>query len=200
MRGFVSPFHALGARSRLIAPAFAAVLLGCAHSQTPSPCADPSLRIEERRERSVTEDPAVMGDVPTGMVRNGPPATGSVQVDPLEENELDEFAKRFEKSRAPKILETELAPGASGSVDLALLGASGLSASTEWVGTATALKAVIAVNGTPIATGSAYRIGPRSGGSLFDADAPGGGHASLTVTNTSSVKVQVRLLLVATAR
>jgi hypothetical protein len=176
-----------------------AVLAGCAHTQ-PAPCADPTVKIEERRERSVTEDPAVIGNVPTGLVQKGPPRTGSVQVEPGEENELDEFAERFHKSHAPKIVVAELAPGASSSVDLALLGASGLAASTEWVGTADPLKAVIAVNGASIATGSTYRIGPSSGGSIFDAQVPGGGHASLTVTNTSSVKVQVRLMLVATLR
>lgn len=179
-----------------------AALAGCAHTQTPpvAPCtADPTLKVEERLERSVTEDPAVMGDVPTGMLRNGPPLTGKVELEPGEENELDEFAERFANSRAPKIVQTELAPGASASVELELAGASGLAASTEWAGTADALKAVIAINGAPIATGSTYRIGPHSGGSIFDARALTGGHASLAVTNTSSVKVQVRILLVATA-
>jgi hypothetical protein len=186
--------------------------VGFSHQPASQVTVDPSARVEERRQRSVTEDPAVSGEFPNGWlvpnaekaaVRHAPPEKAGVLQKPaeeLEESEIAEFAELFKNTKAPKVLEAELPPGITRAVELQLAGPSGLAGSAQWIGTATALKVTIAVNGSPLVTGTAYRIGANGGGSHLRAQTPVGGHATIAVTNTSNVRVKVRILLVATAR
>jgi len=178
-----------------------ATCAGCGHRPASLAKVDPSARVEERRQRSVTEDPAVMDKFPDGWLVPSTEKAG-VRQEPkeeLEESEIAEFAERFKYSKAPKVLETEVSPGATRIVELQLAGPSGLAGSAQWIGTAVALKVTLTVNGSPVATGTAYRIGTNRGGSHLQAQTPVGGRATMAVTNTSSVRVKVRMLLVATA-
>ena len=173
---------------------------GCRYRAT-SPKVDPSARLEERRQRSVTEDPAVMDKLPDDWLVPAAELKGVQQYSPEEpeESELAEFAERFKNSKAPKVVQTELSPGATRFVELELGGPSGLAGSVQWIGTADPLKVAIAVNGARLVTGTTYRIGSKQGGSRLQAQTPVGGRATIAVTNTSSVRVKVRILLVATS-
>ena len=142
-----------------------------------------------------------MGNLPNDWLV--PSAAASAQQNSpvkIEETEIAEFGDRFKSSTAPKVLETELSPGATGSVGLDLAGPAWLAGSAQWIGTANTLKASIAMNGSPLVTGTTYGIGTNHGGSYLHAQTPVGGRATLAVTNTSSVRVKLRILLVATAR
>jgi len=176
---------------------------GCANRRV-FPAIDPSARLEERRERSVTEDPAVKGETPDGWLV--PPAeSAAVQRAPgrsedSEGSEIAEFVERFKNTKPPKIFQGELPPGASRAVDVQLTGPSGLTGSVQWIGTAAAMKVTIAVNASPLATGTAYRLGSNRGGCYLKAQTPVGGRATMAVTNTSNASVMVRIMLVATTR
>jgi hypothetical protein len=91
-----------------------------------------------------------------------------------------------------------LAPGATRTVDLQLAGPSGLVGSARWIGTADALKVTIALGGSTLVTGTPYHVETNRGGSYLRARTTGGGHATLSVTNTSGVTVRVRILFMAT--
>lgn len=175
---------------------------GCCHRPASGVKVDPSVRVEERRQRSVTEDPAVRGDFPNSWLIADAQKANVQQGSPEkpEESEITEFAELFKNTKAPKILEAELPPGATRVVELQLAGPSGLAGSAQWIGTASALKVAIAVNGSTLTTGIAYRIGTNRGGSHLQAQTPVGGRAIMSVTNTSNVRVKVRILLMATAR
>jgi hypothetical protein len=156
---------------------------------------DRSVKVEERRERSVTEDPAFRGELPFDWLY-GDPNPGTEPADP---EEVAEFLKTFEKSTAPKIVQAELQPGATKIVELQLAGPSYLTASAQWIGTASPLKVTITFDGSTIATGEAITTGKNRSESLLRAQTPVGGRSALTITNTSKSPVKVRLLLLATA-
>jgi hypothetical protein len=184
---------------------------GCTHRRV-SPVVDSSARLEERQERSVTEDPAVKGETPDGWlvppignaaVGQAPAKTASRPQERSEEpkgSEIAEFVERFKNTKPPKIFQGELAPGASHAVDMQLTGPSGLAGSAQWIGTAAPMKVTIAVNASPLLTGTAYRLGTNRGGSYLKTQTPVGGHATMAITNTSNASVKVRIMLVATAR
>src|SRR5215470_19642415 len=79
---------------------------GC-HKASPPTKTEPLVQVTEMRQRSVTEDPAAMGNFPNNWQLekpNGPPM-------PPAESEIDEFQERLAKIQvAPLVLE-ELAPG-----------------------------------------------------------------------------------------
>lgn len=83
-------------------------LSGC-HKATPPAKGEPFAQVTEMRQRSVTEDPAVMGNFPNNWQLekpSGPPM-------PAEESEIGEFQERLAKINvAPLVLE-DLAPGAT---------------------------------------------------------------------------------------
>ncbi len=155
---------------------------------------NPTVYVEEMRQRSVTDDPAVRGELPFDWLSGNAPV-GSL---PPEEDEIDEFVEMFKDTTAPKVVEGELLPGATRVVELQLAGPSGLSGSAQWIGTADALKVTIGVNGSTLATGTAFDMGAKRGGANLYAQTPVGGRAIITVTNTSNKKVKVRILLLAT--
>ena len=134
------------------------------------------------------------------VVRPAAAQTGVKQYSPeeTEESEIAEFVERF-KNSTPKVVQSELSPGATTFVELQLAGPSGLAGSAQWIGTAAPLKVTIAVNGAHLATGTTYRVGSNHGGARLQAQTPVGGRATIAVTNTSSVRVKVRILLLATS-
>ena len=185
---------------------------GCTHHRV-SHGVDSSVRLEERRERSVTEDPAVRGETPDGWLvppiadpatRQYPPAKAAAgpqkhHVD-LNDPEIAEFVERFKKTKPPQIFQGDLLPGASHAVDIVLTGPSGLTGSAQWIGSSAPMKVTIAVNASPLGLGKAYALGTNRGGSYLKVQTPVGGHATMAITNTSNASVKVRIMLVATAR
>jgi hypothetical protein len=174
---------------------------------------DPSARLEQRRERSVTEDPAVRGETPDGWLvppiadpatRQYPPHKGATPpqkhvVDP-NDPEIAEFVERFKNTKPPEIFQGELPPGTSHAVDIVLTGPSGLAGSAQWIGTSAPMQISIAVNASPLAAGKAYPLGSNRGGCFVKTQTPVGGHATMAITNTSNATVTVGIMLVATAR
>jgi hypothetical protein len=158
---------------------------------------DRSVQVVERRQRPVTNDPALTGDFPKNgwQVAEGN-RTSPPQLPPGED-EVAEFAELYKNTQAPKVLEEQLTPGATSSVDLQLTGPSDLSGSARWIGTTNALKVIIALDGSPLTAGTAYRIGNNKGGSYLQTRTNRAGHATLSVTNTSGVTVRARTLLMA---
>jgi hypothetical protein len=158
---------------------------------------DRSVQVVERRQRPVTNDPALTGDFPKNgwQVADGN-RTSPPQLPPGED-EVAEFAELYKNTQAPKVLEEQLTPGATSSVDLQLTGPSDLSGSARWIGTTNALKVIIALDGSPLTAGTAYRIGNNKGGSYLQTRTNRAGHATLSVTNTSGVTVSARILLMA---
>jgi hypothetical protein len=171
-------------------------LAGCHKAAVPPVKSEPFAQVTEMRQRSVTEDPAVMGNFPNNWQLekpSGPPM-------PAEESEIGEFQERLAKIQvAPLVLE-DLAPGATRKVDLALGGPSGLSGVVRWIGTINPLKVTVSLAGNPLATtGTTYHIGRDRGGSSLNATTTAGGLATISVTNTSGVKVKLRIVFGASA-
>ena len=194
----------------LVSCALLVVSAGCTHRRV-SQVVDSSARLEERRERSVTEDPAVKGETPDGWlvppVENPatryPAKTAGRPQERSEDpkgSEIAEFVERFKNTKPPKIFQGELPPGSSHAVDMLLTGPSGLSGSAQWIGSSAAMKVTIAVNASPLGSGKAYALGTNRGGSYLKVQTPVGGHATMAITNTSNASVKVRIMLVATAR
>jgi hypothetical protein len=158
---------------------------------------DRSVQVVERRQLPVTNDPALTDGFPKNgwQVAEGE-RTSPPQLSPGED-EVAEFAELYKNSQAPKVVEEQLTPGTTRSVDLQLTGPSDLSGSARWIGTANALKVIIALDGSPLTTGTAYRIGNDKGGSYLQTRTNRAGHATLSVTNTSGVTVRARILLMA---
>ena len=170
-------------------------LSGC-HKATPPAKGEPFAQVTEMRQRSVTEDPAVMGNFPNNWQLEKPSAPPM----PTEESEIDEFQERLAKIQvAPLVLE-DLAPGATRKVDLPLAGPSGLNGVVRWIGTINPLKVTVSVAGSPLATtGTTYHIGRDRGGSSVNAKTTAGGLATISVTNTSGVPVKLRIVFAASA-
>jgi hypothetical protein len=156
---------------------------------------DRSVRLEERRQLSVTEDAAFNGQLPFEWL-HGNPQPGT---DPADMEEVEEFVETFKKSTAPKVLKAEVQPGATQIVELKLDGPSNLTGNAQWIGTASPLKVTITVNDAILVTGTATATGKNRGESNLRTQTPVGGRGALTITNTSNTKVKVRMLLVASA-
>ena len=169
-------------------------LSGC-HKAPPAK-GEPFAQVTEMRQRSVTEDPAVMGNFPNNWQLEKPSAPPM----PAEESEIGEFQERLAKINvAPLVLE-DLAPGATRKVDLPLGGPSGLNGVVRWIGTINPLKVTVSLAGSPLATtGSTYHIGRDRGGSSVNAKTTAGGLATISVTNTSGVPVKLRIVFASSA-
>jgi hypothetical protein len=160
-------------------------------------CARKSAQVDERLQRSATDDPAVTGHFPNGWAVDRPNAAPT----PTNESELGEFQEQYRDHKvlfAPTI-EENLKPGGTGTVELPVAGPSGLSASVRWVGTIDPVKVTLALDGSKLATtGTTYHFGLNRGGSLLNARTTSGGRATITVTNTSDVTIKVRIVFTAT--
>jgi hypothetical protein len=159
---------------------------------------DPLGQIEERRQRSVTDDPNVLGNfppdwlIPDAGAGLPPPPT---QEDPVtgSEPELPEFVVLFKGLKVAEVVQEDLAPGVTRTVTLDIDAPSGLAGLAQWIGTTSPLDVNIALDGTVLATGSPYSMGHDRGGSYLNAVTTAGGQASFSVTNTSDVTVLVRM-------
>jgi hypothetical protein len=170
------------------------IVTGCA----PHGCAPtkPPAQVEEMRQRSVTEDPAVRGEFPNDW--RVPDAGAGLPHTPQEASEILEFYELFEKTRTPGLVEAELAPGATRTVSLQVPGPSGLAGSAKWIGTTSPLNVTIALDGSTMATGTAYRYGLNRGGSYLRTQTTAGGLATMSVNNASDVTVKVSIVFMAT--
>jgi hypothetical protein len=154
-------------------------------------------QVTEMRQRSVTDDPAVMGDFPQNWLM---PDGGAGLPRPPDHDEIFEFLETFKRSRAPRIVQEDLAPGATRTVELDLTGPSGLGGVAQWIGTVAPLPVTIALDGSPlVVTGTTYRMGRERGGSHLKTQTTTGGRAAMSVRNTSDVTLKVRIVFVATA-
>ena len=161
-------------------------------------CARTSAQVDERLQRSATDDPAVTGHFPNGWAVDRPKAAST----PANESELGEFQEQYRDHKvlfAPTI-EDNLKPGGTETVELPVAGPSGLSASVRWVGTVDPVKVILALDGSKLATtGTPYHFGLNRGGSFLNARTTSGGRATITVTNTSGATIKVRIVFTASA-
>jgi hypothetical protein len=161
---------------------------------------DDTVALEERRQRSVTDDPAVMGIFPNdwlipdaGTGLPGPPDEEDPETG--DEPELPEFLESFENLRVPRIVQEDLSPGATRSVSLDVTAPSGLAGLAQWIGTVNPLDVSISLDGSALATGDApYSMGFDRGGVYLKAMATASGSATMSVKNTSDVTVKVRIV------
>jgi hypothetical protein len=66
----------------------------------------------------------------------------------------------------------------------------------RWIGTSP-LNVTLSLDGTTLTTGKPYHFGPDRGGADLKANTTAGGHATLSVNNTSGARVKVRIVLAA---
>jgi len=149
-------------------------------------------KVVEIRQRSIMDDPAVSGALLNGWAPT--PIPGAPSPNPSG----SEFTEQGPRNRqvAP-IKEQDLSPGASGTVDLQVRGPSILLGSARWIGTISPLKVTLSLEGATLATGKPYHFGADRGGADVKANTTAGGHATLSVHNTSGVRVKVRIVLAA---
>lgn len=155
-----------------------------------------SARITELVQH-IPKDPAVVGHAPSGW------QVPSVNAPEAEDGdaELDEFSEGYGEHTqlfAP-VTEAVLAAGATRRATIELSGIAGLQGAASWVGTTKPLDVVLALDGEPLATGSAYHFGSDRGGVTLVAQSPGPGVATLSVTNSAGKSVNVRLAFAAGA-
>jgi hypothetical protein len=150
-----------------------------------------SAQVVEKRERSVTEDPAVRGEFPNDWLVAD--AGAGLPHPPPAESEIPEFFELFKHTRTPGLVEAELSPGATRTVSLQVSGPSGLATSAKWIGTTSPLNVTIALNGSILATGTAYHYGLNRGGSYVQTQTTAGGLATISVTNSSNATVKVNI-------
>lgn len=181
---------------------FLLTCVGCTHRV--SPVVDPSARLEERRERSVTEDPAVRGETPDGWL--SPPVakpadTGNSEHDgDPKGSEVSEFVDRLKNTQPPKIFQGDLAPGAKHTVDIQLSGPAGVVGTAQWVGSAAPMNVSISLNSSLLVAGKPYRLADNRGGAFLKAQASAAGQATMEISNPSTASVTVRIMLVTTSQ
>jgi hypothetical protein len=155
--------------------------------------ADAMVKVEERRQRSVTDDPAVLGEFPKGWrVETPAEATGP----PPDESEIGEFGEQYEEHhvRFVPAIEEDLAPGATRTLELQIASPARLGGLVQWVGTLDPLEVFVSLEDSSV-PGIPYHIGKDRGGSLVVIETLRGGLARLSATNTSAVTVKVRMVL-----
>ncbi len=156
-----------------------------------------SVHVKEMSQRSITEDRAAMGNFPNDWLVAD--AGAHLPQTPSDDSEIPEFIERFKNTRVPRIIEEDLAPGATRAVSLQLTGPSGLAGLAQWIGTTKPLGVTIALDGSTLVTGTTYHLGTDRGGSYLHAQAAAGGLATMSVTNRADVTVKVRIIFAATA-
>ena len=153
----------------------------------------PLVRVVESKQPAARDHPAVAGRFPLGLIIGDPPAVDGLEASPPEDAVEDEsFPMQF-----PPTVERELAPGATAELVTQVAAGTGVGASARWVGTTDPLRVALSLNGTTLGVGKAYRLGAARGGADVGGVATSAGEMRLTVTNTSKVRVTVRLDLAA---
>lgn len=150
--------------------------------------ADSTVQVQETRQPSVRDDPAVAGNFPANWSVPGPPPGPAGPPNKGAHGLLDQTLF------AP-FAELELAAGATHEVELQVAAASRLSASVRWIGTTDPLDVTLALDGAVLATGTPYQFATDRGGASLEVTTSGGGRATVTVTNTSGVTVTLRVVL-----
>jgi hypothetical protein len=145
-------------------------------------------RVVEIRQPSIQDDPAVNGDFPNDWTAPGPP--------PEPAGPPGEGANELmgETQFAP-LLDTELSPGTTREVELDVAAGSTVMGSARWIGTTDPLEVKLTLGGAPVATGVSYSLGTNRGGAAVQVPDTVGGHAILSVANTSDVTVRLRVVL-----
>jgi hypothetical protein len=160
---------------------------------------DSSVQVVEVRQKSVTDDPAVSGDFPNGWTV---PVPAGIATRPPDEGETAEFSEQYQAHHVLFLpaIEEELLPGATRTVSMPIAGPSGLAGSVRWIGTSDPLAVTLSLDGTTLATGTAYQSAVNRGGAFLQAQAPAGGLAALSVANTSTLAVKIRMVFASAAQ
>lgn len=140
-------------------------------------------KVVEIRQRSIMDDPAVSGALLNGWAPTPIPGTPP--------------ANSWGNQPVAPIVQKDLSPGASGTVDLQVRDPSLLLGSARWIGTVRPLNVTLSLDGATLATGKPYHFGADRGVAVLKAKTTAGGHATLSVNNTSGVRVKVRIALAA---
>jgi hypothetical protein len=153
-------------------------------------------RITEVRQRPITDDPAVKGYLENTWTLKAPAEMPPQppRVASTEDEGDGAFALLSEVQFAP-VVEAQLSPGARREVELQVSGPSVLLGAVRWIGTISPLNVSLLLNGSSLATGTSHSFAENRGGSILKARTTGGGHATLSVTNTSGATVTVRIVL-----
>jgi len=167
-------------------------LSACSKKQEQRPPADQSNKVVEFRQRPITDDPAVSGKLERGFKLTPLPQT------PPEPTDLER--EHLPASQFAPLVEEQLSAGATRKIELQVGGAAALLGSVRWDGTSSPLDVTLSLDGASVGTASTYSIGTHRGGSILIARPAAGGRVTLTVTNTSSVTVTVKMVLGALTR
>lgn len=159
--------------------------------------AESTVKVEEMLQRSVTEDPAVMGDFPKDWLIAD--AGADLPREVPGGDEILEFHEMFRNSRAPQIVQEELKAGATRRVELDVVGPSGLAGLVQWIGTISPLDVDISLDNARLVSGTTYQMGNDRGGSYLRTLTTAGGRAAVSVTNTSGTSVTIRIIFMSTA-
>jgi hypothetical protein len=152
--------------------------------------AEPLVELTETRQPAARDNVAVTGKFPAEFPI-GPPPASAASGSPAPQ---DDAEKDFEIEGAPPV-EKDLEPGASAELVKHVAGAHGFLGSVRWIGTAGALRVKLSLNGSTLAAGKTYALGGNRGGANVSGVANTAGDVKLSVTNTSGVRVKVRLIL-----
>jgi hypothetical protein len=172
-------------------------LSACFKKQEERHPVDQSAKVVEFRQRPITDDPAVSGKLEPGFKLTPLPQT------PPEPPDFDRREGAFDLFPAVQfapLVEEQLSAGATREIELQVGGAAALLGSVRWDGTSSPLNVTLSLDGASVGTASTYSIGTHRGGSVPIANTSAGGRVTLTVTNTSSVTVAVKMTLGALAR
>ena len=167
-------------------------LSACPKKHTEPPQADQLAKVVEYRQRPITDDPAVSGKLDPGFKLTPPP-----QMPPPD---VDGAQNAFSSIQFAPLVEEQLSTGATREIELQVGGAAVLLGSVRWDGTSSPLNVTLSLNGASVGTASPYSIGTHRGGSVPIANTSAAGRVTLTVTNTSSVTVTIKMALGALAR
>ncbi len=152
-------------------------------------------QITEVRQRSVHDDPAIIGNFPDTWMAPGPtplppPAPG---------DETEGGPDALLQMQFASVVEADVSPGAANQTQLQVSTSSILLGAVRWIGTTDALQASLTVDGSPVGTPSTLSVEPNRGEALVSGSTTGG-QAVLSVTNTSAVTVKVKIVLGALAQ
>ncbi len=150
-------------------------------------------KVTEVHQMSIMNDPAVNGSLPPLWGVTAPPQ--QPPPGPADPGESEEIAKL---QYAP-LDEEDLAPGANRVVDLQVSSRSVLAGLVRWIGTTGSLDISIALDGNTLATDTAYHFASNRGAATVQSLTSGAGHATRTVTNSTSDTVHIRIIFATAA-